>query len=291
MSTSQIEVRNAAPTSAIVSDSELLAISQHFGYDVNDIRVLQQSLFKGMNSAGIRYGLAACKKRGLDPLSGQVSLWQKKDVVTICVTACGFASLADRSGNYGGVEAPIYVDSDGTEHKYWLWPDTPPMACKVTVLHKDGSRFEAVAYWKERNQIDGLREEWQRNASPWHKMPAHMLAKCARCDAFRLAFPQQLAELYDRDEMPADQPKDTHYQDIASAPHPAPVILASEDQLAHISELLSELPADHPDAVKIVRALDRLPAARVAACIEFLESKIAEYEIRPDANGNHFYLG
>ena len=261
-----------------VTDSELLTISQNFGYDINDIRVMQQSLFKGMDAAGIRYGLAACKKRGLDPLSGQVSLWQKKDVVTVCVTQGGFASLADRSGNYGGVEAPIYVDADGREHKYWLWPETPPLACKVAVLHKDGSRFEAVAYWKERNQMDGLREQWQRESSVWSKMPAHMLAKCARCDAFRLAFPQQLAGLYDRDEMPAS-PKDTEYQDI-TPPAPAPsaprVQLATDDQIAHIQELLSELPADDPQVMSIVAKLNTLAANRVEKCIEFLELKIAE---------------
>ena len=265
-----------------IPDAELMTIGQNFGYDINDIRVMRQSLFDKMDAAGIRYGLAVCKKRGLDPLSGQVSLWQKKDAVTVCVTQGGFAALADRSGNYGGVEAPIYIDAEGREHKYWLWPDTPPMACKVVVLHKDGSRFEAVAYWKERNQVDGLQLEWQIKASPWYKMPAHMLAKCARCDAFRLAFPQQLAGLYDRDEMPVDAPKEAHYQDVTHEPAPqaAPKPsepMATETQKQVILQIIDELPEGRDDVKTQIAHLPTFTAERAEKAIKYWMAERDKY--------------
>lgn len=143
--------------------------------------------------------LYQAKRTGLDPLTRQLYCihrntkdargnWVKK--MTIQTSIDGFRVIAERSGDYGGQDEPIFNEQDGKL-----------ISCKITVYRFRGDvRYPAavgVAYWSEYVQAD-------KDGNPsglWKKMPHTMLAKVAEALALRKAYPQDLSGLYTGDEM------------------------------------------------------------------------------------------
>lgn len=139
------------------------------------------------------------KRTGLDPLARQIyaihrrqkdSFGNYSERMTIQTSIDGFRVIAERSGDYGGQDEPIF-EGDNIDD----------LRCKVTVYRFRGDvRYPAsvgVAYWKEYFQGD-------REGKPigmWAKMPRTMLAKVAEALALRKAYPQDLSGLYTNDEM------------------------------------------------------------------------------------------
>lgn len=132
------------------------------------------------------------KRTGLDPLARQIYAIHRKqngvDKMTIQTSIDGFRVIAERSGDYGGQDEPVFVKEEGK------------LYCKVTVYRFRGDvRYPAavgVAYWDEycpiyNGQPSGL----------WSKMPHTMLSKVAEALALRKAYPQDLSGLYTGDEM------------------------------------------------------------------------------------------
>lgn len=138
--------------------------------------------------------LYQAKRTGLDPLTRQLYCihrstkdargnWVKK--MTIQTSIDGFRVIAERSGDYGGQDEPIFNEQDGKL-----------ISCKITVYRFRGEvRYPAavgVAYWSE---------YCQESSPMWKKMPHTMLAKVAEALALRKAYPQDLSGLYTGDEM------------------------------------------------------------------------------------------
>lgn len=138
--------------------------------------------------------LYQAKRTGLDPLTRQLYCihrntkdargnWVKK--MTIQTSIDGFRVIAERSGDYGGQDEPIFNEQDGKL-----------ISCKITVYRFRGDvRYPAavgVAYWSE---------YCQESSPMWKKMPHTMLAKVAEALALRKAYPQDLSALYTGDEM------------------------------------------------------------------------------------------
>jgi phage recombination protein Bet len=133
------------------------------------------------------------KRTGLDPLARQIYAIHRKsgnvEKMTIQTSIDGFRVIAERSGDYGGQDEPIFIeDGKGLQ------------CCKVTVYRFRGDiRYVAavgVAYWNEYVQA--------YNGQPsglWAKMPHTMLSKVAEALALRKAYPQDLSGLYTADEM------------------------------------------------------------------------------------------
>lgn len=146
--------------------------------------------------------LYQAKRTGLDPLARQIYAihrWnsaQGKEVMTIQTSIDGFRVIAERSGDYGGQDEPIFEPEVGNL-----------LRCTVTVYRFRGDvRYPAavgVAYWDEYVQTDK-----QGNPSGlWKKMPHVMLSKVAEAVALRKAYPQDLSGLYTYEEMnQADKP-------------------------------------------------------------------------------------
>ena len=136
------------------------------------------------------------KRTGLDPLARQIYAIHRKvkqgneyvEKMTIQTSIDGFRVIAERSGDYGGQDEPVFVKEEGK------------LYCKVTVYRFRGDvRYPAavgVAYWDEYCPM--------YNGTPsglWSKMPHTMLSKVAEALALRKAYPQDLSGLYTGEEM------------------------------------------------------------------------------------------
>jgi phage recombination protein Bet len=152
------------------------------------------------------------KKTGLDPLAKQIYCVHRKSgntkKMTIQTSIDGFRVVAERSGNYGGQDEPIFGDLIDFEYNEGYWENNQkkfrkktikvPEFVKVAVYKFRGDvRYCAavgVAYWSEYYPGD-------QNGSFWQDMPRVMLSKVAEAIALRKAFPQDLSGLYIHEEM------------------------------------------------------------------------------------------
>ena len=119
--------------------------------------------------------------------------------MTIQTSIDGFRVIAERSGDYGGQDKPVYTyDENGGI-----------VSCEVTVYKFRGeTRYPAataVAYFKE----------YYPNPMNLQKsMPHVMIAKVAEALALRKSYPQDLLGLYTNDEMQQSDPKTDDINDV-----------------------------------------------------------------------------
>jgi phage recombination protein Bet len=139
--------------------------------------------------------LHQCKRTGLDPFARQIYAIHRKsggqDKMTIQTSIDGFRVIAERSGDYGGQDEPVFTYK----------PDGSIESAKVTVYRFHGqNRYPAavgVAFWDEYCQRD-----YAGNPTAMYaKMPRVMLSKVAEALALRKAYPQDLSGLYTTEEM------------------------------------------------------------------------------------------
>ena len=156
-----------------------------------------------------------CQRARLDPFSGQIHPTLRNTKVRgeggevryearlVCVTGVyGLLAVATRTGEYDGCEI-AWSGKDGKWRDEWL-ADEFPMAAKCIVYHKGRSHPEvAIARWDS-----FVQQSWDKESKSWiisefwNRLSDFMLSKCARAAALRGAFPDQLSEIYIREELP-----------------------------------------------------------------------------------------
>lgn len=179
------------------------------------VNLIKTQIAPKANDNELKLFLYQARRTGLDPLARQIYAihrWnsqQGKEVMTIQTSIDGFRVIAERSGDYGGQDEPIFED----DHPF-------PIKCKITVYRfRHDIRYPAavgIAYWDEYVQTD-------KNGNPsglWKKMPHVMLAKVAEALALRKAYPQDLSGLYTSEEM---QESDVVKEDTATYQEVEPV--------------------------------------------------------------------
>jgi phage recombination protein Bet len=168
--------------------SELMKIE----FKPEQIQLIKNTIAKDASDDELKLFLYQCQRTGLDPMTRQIYFMKRSGKVTIQTSIDGFRVIAERSGDYGGQDEPVFVKEDND------------MYCKVTVYRFRGDvRYPAavgVAYWKEYCPPNG--QDFM-----WKKMPHTMLAKVAEALALRKAYPQDLSGLYTGDEMQQAEPK------------------------------------------------------------------------------------
>lgn len=176
---------------------------------------MQVSALKHMGVEGASEGDLAVffhvvKRTGLDPFARQIYMISRRTrnqqtneyehKQTIQTGIDGYRLIgrraAARTGESISVEAPEWCRDNGSWVPVWSAAWGTPLAARVTI-RRDGQPFTAVANFDEYKQTT-------RNGdlnSMWRQRPGGQIAKCAEAAAWRMAFPQDLADIYTDDEM------------------------------------------------------------------------------------------
>jgi phage recombination protein Bet len=165
------------------------------------VELIKTQIAPSATNDELKLFLYQAKRTGLDPLTRQIycihrnqynpTTRQSEPKMTIQTSIDGFRVIAERSGDYGGQDEPLFVTDDNGNLIY----------CKIAVYRFRGDvRYQAsvgVAYWEEYAQ----RTKNGDLMGLWAKMPHTMLSKVAEALALRKAYPQDLSGLYTTEEM------------------------------------------------------------------------------------------
>jgi phage recombination protein Bet len=143
------------------------------------------------------FGMGVANRLALSPLRKQIRFirFSRNEPIEPFVTIDGLSSIASRTGQYAGMDLPVFVMD--SEH-----PEVPVSVTVTAYRMVQGQRcaFAAVVRWREFAKKD--REGNLTRA--WAEMPTHMLAKVARAQALRMAFPEELSGVYEESEAPTE---------------------------------------------------------------------------------------
>lgn len=144
------------------------------------------------------------KRTGLDPFARQIYMigrWSKEGTkYTIQTGIDGYRLIGRRAADARhetiSISAPEWAHEDGSWRPVWSPKWGTPVAARV-VVRRNGQEFPGVALFDEYKQVKrdgGLTQMWAQR-------PAGQIAKCAEALAWRMAFPQDLANVYVEDEL------------------------------------------------------------------------------------------
>ena len=177
-----------------VQTLQVVPTSSLHGFDAERQAIIKSQISPHATNAEFDLFCYQAWRTGLDPILKQIhcihrfSKADNKHKMTIQTGIDGFRIIAERSGNYGGQDEPVFEINSNND-----------LVCaKVTVYKFRGdTRYPAavgVAYMKEYKPAAGV-------DFIWRDKPYTMLAKVAEAIALRKAFPQDLSGLYTGDEM------------------------------------------------------------------------------------------
>ena len=127
--------------------------------------------------------ISVARHLGLDPVKKEVHFIPYSGTVQLIVGYTEYIKRAERSGNLNGWQVDFGKDDFG---EY----------AEITIYRKD---------WQHPFKWKVYMEEARQKSPTWDKMPAFMLRKVAIAQGFRLAFPEETAELpYEEAEVPAN---------------------------------------------------------------------------------------
>lgn len=195
------------------------------------------------------YFLLQARRLKLSPLARQIYCVYRGKKLSVEPTIDGLTLIAERTGEYAGVDAPDFKKS--------AREDWRPATATVTVYRiVQGQRcpFSWLVRWQEYAPYhrDYTTNE-EKLGQMWSKMPYGQLAKCAFAAALRKAFPNELSGSYIKEEMeqagedaPAPQTPSQSQRDGSKAAaedrrHPLP-LTRNED-----FGVVEEKPAPLPD--------------------------------------------
>ncbi|MBO1413210.1 recombinase RecT [Streptomyces sp. FH025] len=179
-----------------------------------------------------------CKSTGLDPFRREIYYIQRKRKVgkqeelyyTAQTGIDGFRHIGQRTGRFIRRVGPFWtgpeddpkwwiVGEDGINRRRWVdvWlHDNPPAAAMCRIEHRsiagDETVTQAVAVFAE---FAVGKDEWRNDphtgegfktgkrilTGQWPTMGAHMIGKVAEAQAWRIAFPRELVNIYEHAEM------------------------------------------------------------------------------------------
>lgn len=149
--------------------------------------LIKRSIAKGATDDEFKLFAYRCKDMGLDPFKKEIYFVKYGTTPgTIIVGIDGFRKIAHRSGKLSGIERGIIRNDDGICVAAWA---------KVYRSDWTHPAYETIS-----------RQEYDTGKNNWSKMPETMLKKVAEASALRMAFPNELGEVYEQSEM--DQAQD-----------------------------------------------------------------------------------
>lgn len=190
-----------------------------------EVSILKSTIAKGCSDLELQLFLRVCDRTGLDPFAKQicpVMRWDKKEnrnVMAIQVQVDGYRVLAQRTGEYGGSDRPLF-DEGLTLYEHKKSGRGKPTTCMVTVYRvNQGVRcpYTAEIAWDDFYPGDKL-------GFMWNNKPYQMLVKTVESQALRKAFQIELASLETPEELAIVEPptrsqarNSPHWQEARSA--------------------------------------------------------------------------
>lgn len=187
--------------------------------------MIRSQYAKGASEQEFAVLLEQARLKRLNPLLGQIHFvkrWSREGDIWATQTGIdGFRSIADETGNYDGQDEPEFDYEDILNAKTGEVMGKRIKSARVRVYRKDITRaFVAVAFMEEYVQKtrDGAVTKM------WAEKPHIMLSKCAEALALRKAFPQELGDIYTKEEIHTDEaPSIGEQLSGAMAPRPTPI--------------------------------------------------------------------
>lgn len=193
---------------ATTASTDVESFKDFTNYSREQIEVVKQTVAVGATDAELKLFLSVCRSSGLNPFARQIYAIKRRvkegnnwvDRMTIQTGIDGFRVIAERGG-YDGQDATLWCGPDGVWKDVWLSSE-PPSAAKVTVYRKGVSRgFTGIALFSEYAQTRKTDDGKRYLTGLWGTMPTNQLAKCAEALAHRKAFPQDLSNVYVKEEL------------------------------------------------------------------------------------------
>lgn len=133
------------------------------------------------------YAFATANRLGLDPMRKQIQFirFEKKGPLEPYITIGGLEAIAARSGDWAGADMPVLERDENGQL----------LSASVTVyriVHGVRCGFSARAV---------LGEFAKKSSYTWPTMPTHMLEKVALANALKMAFPEEIGDLYVEEEV------------------------------------------------------------------------------------------
>jgi phage recombination protein Bet len=167
------------------------------------LELIKNTVANGATADELKLFMIIANRSGLDPFTRQIHFVKRGGRATIQTGIDGYRAIAERTGQLGGIEDPVY-DTESEAH---------PNKATVTVHRIVGGQrvpFTASARWNEYVPQQG--QDFM-----WRKMPYLMLGKVAESLALRKAFPNDLSGLYTDEEMQQAPAPDEGYDTVSQA--------------------------------------------------------------------------
>lgn len=180
----------------------------------DEVALLKRSMLSKYPDDEQETFIRICQRTRLDPFTKQIYATRryqkvrdehgeyKKVPTLVPVTGImGLTAVAERTHSYDGCEI-AWSAKDGEWKAEWLQTEAPE-AARCIVYHKHRSHPEVgIARWNSYvgQQWNQDKKQWEITDF-WERMGDYMLAKCAKAQALRGAFPDQLSNIYIREEL------------------------------------------------------------------------------------------
>lgn len=231
--------------------------------------ILKSQICPTATDAELKFFIAYCAAKKLDPIADQVCLIKRKTkngaIAKPFTTISGLRALAARTGQYAGSDKAVFKYKGGGNVPEKRLEE--PVSAEVTVYKLIGGQrvpFTHEAYWDEYYPGGEM-------GFMYRSKPRTMLGKCAEAQALRKAFPEECGGIYCEEESASftgsDPIKveseatdlDQHFGLIdAPKEKPAPsaieaqsVDMASADQIKLIMETFSRLGVSEREVLDI----------------------------------------
>ncbi len=180
----------------------------------DEVALLKRSMLSKYPDDEQETFIRICQRTRLDPFTKQLYATRryqkvrdehgdtKKVPTLVPVTGImGLTAVAERTHDYDGCEI-AWSAKDGEWKAEWLREEAPE-AARCIVYHKRRTHPEVgIARWNSYvgQQWNNEKKQWEITDF-WDRMGDYMLAKCAKAQALRGAFPDQLSNIYIREEL------------------------------------------------------------------------------------------
>lgn len=202
--------------------TEVLTLEQlveYTGYSLPELAEMRKpgGVAAGADNAGLITFCLRAHADGLDPRKRQCYYVQRAGKWSYQTGIDGFAAIADRTGKFAGIDPVDYRGQ--VELKDGSRTIIAPAEATATVWKLVGQSeqvrpFRATVHWEEFYPGSG------EQGFMYRAKPRLMLGKCARAQALRMAFPQQLGDA----DLVDDENQRGRVLDVSEQrPPPAPV--------------------------------------------------------------------